>query len=122
MMEYDLISILELCGIIGLTFWFVGFAMLLVAVRKARREFRAKGYLRPPSGKAWLRFLLWKQYDHFENPSTRFFFGIAHFCMMGTIIVLTAVVVLLGSDLLLNGMSGFSQAGAFGFHAKALPK
>ena len=121
-MAYDLYSILEMCGIIGLGFWFVGFVMLLVAVRKARREFRVKGYLRPPSGARWFRFLLLKQYDHFENPSTRLFFGIAHFCMMGMIVILTAVVVLLGCELLLDSMSELPEVGAPGLPRVALPQ
>jgi hypothetical protein len=104
-MPYDLFSVLEICGIVGVAFWFVGSCTLLVATRKARNEFRIKGYLRAPSGTRWFRFLLYKQYDAFDNPSTRFFFGIAHFCLMGVIVVLTAVVVLLGCDQLLNGTS-----------------
>jgi len=109
-MNLDTNSILEMCGIVGVAFWFVGFVMLMVAVRKTRRDFRGKGYLRPPSGTRWFRFLLLKQYDHFENPSTRFFFGIAHFCLLGMFIVLMAVLVLLGSEVLLKGMSGLSPS------------
>jgi hypothetical protein len=105
-MAYDIISIIELCGICGLAFWLIGSCMLFVAVRKARDEFRSKGYLRPPSGRRWLPFLLWKQYDHFENPDTRFYFGITHFCLVALIIVLGAVVILLGCQLLLGGLSG----------------
>jgi Trk-type K+ transport system membrane component len=106
-MGFSLLQVLEMCVTFGLAFWFVGFCMLLVAVRKARSEFRNKGYLRPPSGTEWFRFLLWKHYEHFDNPSTRFFFGITHFCMVGAIIVGTAIVVLVGSEVLLRGMSGF---------------
>ena len=104
-MGYDLNSVLELCGIIGVAFWFVGSCMLLVATRMARREFRVKGYLRAPSGTRWIRFLLMKQYDAFDDSGTRFFFGLAHICLMGMIIVLAAIVVLLGCDQLLNGTS-----------------
>ncbi len=107
-MEYDIYSVLELCGICGGTFWFVGSCMLLVAARKARREFRGKGYLRPPSGRGWLPFLLWRQYEAFENPGTRFFFGITHFCLMGMLIVLGAVVILLGCELLFEYLPGAS--------------
>jgi len=78
-MKYDLFTILEMCGIGGLVFWFVGFCMLMVAARKARHEFRIKGYLRPPSGRDWFRFLMFRQYDAFDDPGTRFFFGISHF-------------------------------------------
>jgi hypothetical protein len=103
-MRYDIISVIELCGICVGAFWFVGFAALLVAARKARREFRSKGYLRRPSGTRWFRFLLWKKYDEFENPGARFFFEIANFCLMGIIIVLGTVVVLLGCELLLSNV------------------
>jgi hypothetical protein len=110
-MNPGIFLIIEICGIVGVAFWFVGFCALLVAARKARSEFRVKGYLRTPSGKRWFRFLLYRQYEAFDNPSTRFFFGIAHFCLMGVIVVLTAVVVLLGSEVLLNHVSGFPGGG-----------
>jgi hypothetical protein len=103
--------ILELCGIIGVAFWFIGFSTLVVAAKKARSEFRVKGYLRTPSGMRWFRFLLYKQYDAFDNPSTRFYFAITHFCMMGLIFVLVAVTLLLGSEFLLKGVNGLPQGG-----------
>jgi hypothetical protein len=109
-MGYDLLTILELCGIVGFAFWFVGSIALMVGVHHARREFRSKGYLRSPRGKGWINFLLWKQYDYFENPSIRFYFGVAHFCLIGMFIVFTAVVVLLGSELLLQNVGGFPSA------------
>jgi hypothetical protein len=112
-MKFDIDSILEMAGAIGVAFWFIGFCTLLVAVRKARLEFRVKGYLRTPSGIRWLRFLLMKQYDHFGNPGTRFFFGIAHFCLMGMIVALMAVVLLLGSELLLKNMYGLPEGGTY---------
>ncbi len=111
-MGNDVYSILELCGVGGLAFWIVGFCMLLVAVRKARREFRTKGYLRAPSGTRWFRFLLMKQYDAFDDPVTRFFFGSAHFCLMALIVILTAVIVLVGSETLLKTLSGMPDEGA----------
>jgi len=106
-MGYDLYSVVELCGMAGLAFGLCGFIAVLAGAHYARREFRTKGYLRPPSGRGWLRFLLWKQYDHFADPSARFLFGVAHFCLMGAIIVVMAVCVLLGSAVLLRGMAGF---------------
>jgi len=108
-MKYDLFSILEVCGACGLAFWFVGFCTLVVATRKARREFRVKGYLRTPSGRGWFRFLMFRQYEAFENPGARFFFGISHVCLMGMIVILTAIVVLLGVEILFNGMSGLPK-------------
>jgi len=119
-MSYDIISVIELCGICGLAFWFVGFVALLVAVQKARDEFRTKGYLRTPSGTRWLRFLLWKHYGHFENPGTRFYFGISHFCLVALIIALGAIVILVGSDQLLTRMSGLPGGGMI--PERTLPK
>jgi hypothetical protein len=110
-MKYDIISIIELCAICVLAFWLIGSCMLLVAVRKASDEFRSKGYLRTPSGTRWFRFLMYKQYDAFENPSTRFYFGAAHFCLVVMIVALAAIVILLGSNELLKGMSGLPGGG-----------
>lgn len=108
-MGYDIFTILEACGILAFAFWLIGFVALMVAVQITRREFRVKGYLKPPSGREWFHFLLWKQYDHFENPNTRFFFGAAHFCLIGMFIASTALVVLLGSEALLKNMSGLTS-------------
>ena len=108
-MGYDLVSVLELCVVCGLAFWLVGFCMLLVAGRKGRREFRSKGYMRPPSGTAWFSFLLWRRYDAFENPGARFCFKVSHVCLMGMIILVTGVVLLLGCELLLDGISQLPQ-------------
>jgi hypothetical protein len=103
-MGYDIISVIELFGICAAALWFVGFCALLVAVRKARREFRSKGYMRPPSGRRWLSFLLWKRYNAFESPGARFFFGISHFCLVALFIVLGIIVLLLGCELLLGNL------------------
>jgi len=121
-MTFDLNTIIELGAICGLAFSFVGVSSLMLATRKARREFRGKGYLKPPSGTRWFRFLLFKQYDAFGNPGIRFFFGISHFCLMAVIIVLMAVAILLGSEFLLKGMSGFPGAGFSGTSPELLPK
>ncbi len=101
-MGYDILSVVELCGICALTFGVIGFVALAIAVRKARLEFRVKGYLRPPSGANWVPFLAGKHYDAFDTPETRFFFGISHFCLMALIIALLAVVLLLGCDQILK--------------------
>jgi hypothetical protein len=111
-MGFDLLTILKLCGIAGLLFSFGGFSMLFVAVRMARREFRVKGFLRPPAGAAWIRFLFWKQYEYFENPNTRLLFGATHFCMIGAILVLACVAALIGSELLYGGMDGLTFTSA----------
>jgi hypothetical protein len=106
---HDLFSVLELCGVCALAFWFVGFCMLWVAGRKARREFRSKGYMRPPKGTAWVPFLLWRRYEAFANPGARYFFKISHVCLMGMIVAMGAVVILLGCELLLYGAMQLPQ-------------
>jgi hypothetical protein len=111
-MSADTLTILKIAAMCGLGFWFVGFCSLFVGVRKARRAFRGKGFLRPPRGLAWFRFLLWRQYEYFESPSIRLFFGTSHICLIGLIIVLVAMVVLIGSEVMLNGINGFSIGGA----------
>lgn len=109
-MKYDFLSIVGLCAIIAAFFWLFGFCMLLVAVQKGRSEFRSKGYLRTPSGVRWLRFLLMKQYEFFGDPAVRFFFGVAHFCLMGLMLALLAIVLLVGSEFLLKGMYGLPES------------
>jgi hypothetical protein len=101
-MDYDAVSVIELCGIAGLVFGFLCICMLWIGVRVGRSEFRSKGFLRTPSGVHWFRFLIWKQYEAFDKPMTRLFFGYAYFCLMVIIVIATAIVVLLASDLLLN--------------------
>lgn len=121
-MTFDLYTILEVCAICGVACSIVGISALMVATYKARREYRSKGYLKPPSGTRWFRFLLFKQYDAFGSPGTRFFFGISHFCLMAVIIVLMAVAILLGSEFLLKGMSGMPGGGFSGSTPELLPK
>ena len=113
-MGYDLLTILELCGLAGLAFLFTGVLMLAMATTKARREYRTKGFLRPPSGTAWFRFFFWRQYEYFENPRTRFLFGTAHFCMLGAIIVLAGVAALVGSEVLFNGVGALTLSTSSG--------
>jgi hypothetical protein len=103
--------ILVICGGLCALFWIVGFVMLFIGVRITRRDFRSKGYLRAPSGTRWFRFLLLRQYEAFDNPHTRFFFGAAHFCLMAMIVSLTAMLVLVGSETLLKGMAGIPDLG-----------
>jgi len=121
-MRYDPLFILELCGLAGLAFLFAGLATLFAGARTARREFRTKGFLRPPSGIRWFRFLLFRQYEYFENPNTRLLFGATHFCMMGAIIVLAGAAALVGSELLLNGVNGFSLSSSTDFQDVVDPK
>ena len=98
--------ILVVCGGLCGLFWIAGFVMLFIGVRITRRDFRSKGYLRVPSGTRWFRFLLLRQYEAFDNPKTRFFFGGAHVCLMAMIVSLTAMLVLVASETLLQGING----------------
>ena len=109
-MGHDLLSILELWAACAAGFCLVGFVAFLVAVHKARDAFRSKGYLRPLWGKRLFRFLLFKEYDYFEDSGTRFFFGISHMCLLGMIILAMAIVVFVGCELLLGGMGAVPSA------------
>jgi hypothetical protein len=51
-------------------------------------------------------FLLGKQYEVFDQPGIRFFFGVSRFCLIVLIFDLVAVAILLGCVLLLYSMSG----------------
>jgi hypothetical protein len=106
MIQFDFLSILELCGILWAAFCAVGLFSLWMGTRAARYDFRGKGYIRPPSGRAWFPFLLEKRYESFDNSSIRFFFGISHFCLMVLMLVTIIVVLLVGCNLLFNNMSG----------------
>ena len=105
-MSDDFFSFIELFGVLWLAFWLVGAFALWMGTRSARRDFRGKGYVRPPSGRAWFPFLLERQYNVFDNSSIRFFFGISHFCLMAMILILAAVLVLLGCVALFKTLAG----------------
>jgi hypothetical protein len=104
-MSYDYLTVLEIGGLLWIAFSLVGIFALWMGSHAARRDFRGKGYIRPPSGRAWLHFLLHKQYEIFENPSIRFFFKISHFCLMAMMLILAALVLLVGLDTLFRSMS-----------------
>ncbi len=107
-MALNTLTILISCAIAAVALWIIGSMTLMVAVRMAKPEFRSKGFLRKPSGTRWFRFLMWKQYATFDNPSTRFLFGVTHFCVVATMVVLTAVILLLGQEFIMGGLSGVS--------------
>ncbi len=102
------LSIILACAVLAVTLWVIGSMALMVAVRMAKPEFRTKGFLRKPSGTRWFRFLMWRQYATFDNPNTRFFFLVTHCCMVGTMIVFTAVALLLVQEFVLRGLYGFA--------------
>ncbi len=110
-MGNDPLSVIKVAAVLAVALWFSGFCALYVGARKAKREFRGKGFLRPPQGTAWVRFLFMKQYEYFETPSIRFYFGASHMCMIGLLVVLGAAVVFIGSEVMLNGLDAFSLSG-----------
>jgi len=98
----NLYLILEVCGAVGLFICVVGIASLIIAARRAEDDFRDKGYMLIPWGMEWFDFLHREHYERFEDPAVRFFFGIAHLCMVLFLIVVLAAVVLLGTALAFN--------------------
>ena len=96
------IIIIEICLLLGLAFWFVGTCALVIGSRRARRQFRVKGYVKPPKGRAWLRFLLIRQYEAFDDDGIQFVFRVAHFCLLAMVIDAGAVLILLGCEFFLR--------------------
>jgi hypothetical protein len=104
-MQIDTIKLLEWAALAAALLWTVGLLGLAAGSRKAKRAFRGKGYLRPPSGKAWVRFLYYKHYDSFEDPSIRFCYGISHICMYLFVILVVTLTIFVGSEFLLRNVS-----------------
>jgi len=105
MMPIDTITLLEWAALVAVGLWSAGLWGIVAGSRKARRFFRGKGYLRPPTGRAWLRFLYYKHYDTFEDPGIRFCYGLAHTCLAIFVILAVALAIFLGSDFLLSKVS-----------------
>jgi peptidoglycan biosynthesis protein MviN/MurJ (putative lipid II flippase) len=110
-MGNDLYTFLKIAGILSLALWFTSICALFMGAHKARRDFRTKGFLRPPRGLGWIRFLFLKQYEWFETPGVRLYFGASHICLIALLVVIAAVIVYVGSDVMLNGMDAFSLTG-----------
>jgi hypothetical protein len=101
-MNQNSIIIIELCALLGMAFSFVGICAILIASHRARREFRVKGYVRPPKGRAWIRFLLIRQYEAFDDETIQSAFRVAHFCLLAVMIDAGAILILLGCEFFLN--------------------
>jgi hypothetical protein len=101
--EYDLF--VEAAAALSVAFVLVGLFALWLGGRAGKYDFREKGYLRPPSGRALLPFLLEKRYEAFNNGSVRFFFGIAHFCLVALMFALGIVILLLAVTYVLDGVA-----------------
>src|SRR5271167_4317285 len=101
-MAFNLTAFLEWAGLAVAILWMIGPWFILAGSRRARRAFRGKGYLRPPSGKAWIRFLYYKHYDAFEDPWIRFYYKIARNCLFLSVLIVVAVVIFIGLLLILT--------------------
>jgi len=104
-MPFDTITLLKWAALIAAGLWTLGLWGIVAGSRKARRFFRGKGYLRPPTGKAWLRFLYYKHYDSFEDRGIRFCYGLAHACLSIFVILAVTLAIFIGSELLLSKVS-----------------
>jgi hypothetical protein len=104
-MPGNALPLLQWAALISAALWTLGLWGILVGSRKAKRAFRGKGYLRPPTGKAWLRFLYYKHYDSFEDPGIRYYYRIAHICLFLFVMVAVALCIFLGSEFLLSKVS-----------------
>ena len=104
--QYDFFTVVEIGCVFWIAFWLVGVVALWMGSHAARRDFRGKGYVRPPSGRAWFPFLLEKRYEAFENSSIQFFFKISRFCLLAMILILAALILLVGINTLFKSMAG----------------
>ncbi len=107
-MDSDLYSLIRFSGLFCVALWFLGFSSRVAAARKARAEFRSKGFLQMPSGSDWIHFLWRKHYDMFKDSTARSLFGFARFCMIAIVVVLVATSVFVGCELLLKSVSRIS--------------
>ena len=103
--------VLELAGLCAVLLIIVGFGSLYLGSHKARRDFRQKGFLRPPAGAEWFRFLLFRQYEYFEDSTIRRCFGTSHVCLIASFFVIGAVALFFGSAYMLKGIDGISLTG-----------
>ena len=104
-MVIDNVTLLEWTALAVAVLCTIGFACMIMGGRRAKRAFRGKGYLRPPTGKAWLRFLYYKHYDSFEDRGIRFCYGLAHACLSIFVILAVTLAIFIGSELLLSKVS-----------------
>jgi hypothetical protein len=109
-MRFNPLTVLELGGLCSLLVVVVGFGSLFLGTYKARRAFRQKGFLRPPSGSEWFRFLLLRQYEWFESTTIRLCFGTSHVCLIIGFFVIAALALFFGSEFFFNN----AQSSSFG--------
>jgi len=104
-MAFNVIAFLEWGGLAVAVLWVIGSWCILAGSRRAKRAFRGKGYLRPPSGKAWIRFLYYKHYDAFEDPWIRFYYKISRFCLFLSVIIVAGLLIFMGLLFILSQTS-----------------
>jgi len=104
-MPFDVTACLEWSALAVAVLWVIGTWSILAGSRQARRAFRGKGYLRPPSGKAWIRFLYYKHYDAFEDPWIRFYYKIARVCLFLSVLIVVALAIFIGLLFILTAAS-----------------
>jgi hypothetical protein len=97
-MSENSIIIIEICALLGLVLIFIGLCALFLGSHRARREFRTKGYVRPPKGRAWFRFLLVRQYESFDDEGIQGAFRCAHYCLLAVMVDIGAIAILLGCE------------------------
>jgi hypothetical protein len=108
-MVIDNLTLLEWSALALSVLCTIGFACMVMGGRRAKRAFRGKGYLRPPTGKAWLRFLYYEHYNSFEDPGIRFFYGVARLCFFGSVILALVIGIYFGSVLVLGKLASTEQ-------------
>ncbi len=101
-MAFDPIPLLEWSALAAAILWTVGLGCILAGSRRAKSAFRGKGYLRPPTGKAWLRFLYYKHYESFEDPAVRFYYRGARICLFLFVYIVLGVGIFMGLLLMLT--------------------
>ncbi len=109
-MSFDVIPLLEWSALAVSVIWTIGLWSLLMGSRHARRAFRGKGYLRPPTGKAWIRFLYYKHYESFEDAAIRFHYRTARICLFLFVFLVIAVTIFIGSIFLLTHVATSTAA------------
>jgi hypothetical protein len=104
LLEWSALAMAILCS--------VGLLCMLAGSRRARRAFRGKGYLRPPTGKAWVRFLYYNHYESFEDPGIRFYYRMARNCFFLFTLLVVALIIFLGAVFFLGQVTPASAPSA----------
>lgn len=93
-MGSELYFLLAASFLLGFVLWMVELPLQYAAKRKARPEFRRKGFVKPPSGFGWFPFLLQKHYVLFKDANVRNSFAVCRICMIGIILCFSIPLLL----------------------------